>query len=147
MMNQEERITDNQIRFKTLMLRSSLCDYSEACIFVKGIIAVATETNAAPNNANKMAIFKNCVPLTNFMGRVDEASDINALMPMHNLVEYSHIQSKTSAILWQFHKDVSAANNDNEIVDLNAGNANARSFNLKVKLTYQTGNNAKKMLN
>ena len=87
---------DNQIRFKTSMLRSNLCDYSEACIFVKGIIAVATETNAAPNNVNKMAIFKNCVPLTNFMGRINnaqvaETSDVNVLMPMYNLVEYSDI--------------------------------------------------------
>ena len=131
------------------MLRSNLCDYSEACIFVKGIIAVATETNAAPNNVNKMAIFKNCVPLTNFMGRINnaqvaETSDVNVLTPMYNLVEYSDIQSKTSVILWQFYKNVLAANNGNEIVDLNAGNANPRSFNLKVKLTDQTGHNGKK---
>ena len=132
------------------MLRSSLCYYSKACIFVEGFIEVATETNAAPNNANKMVIFKNCVPLTNFMGRINnaqvaEASDINVLMPMYNLVEYNDIQSKTSAILWQFHKDVPAANNDNEIVDLNAGNANPRSFNIKAKLTDQTGHNSKKI--
>ena len=76
--------------------------------------------------------------------QVDEASDINALMPMYNLVGCSHIQSKASAILWQFHEDVPVANNDNEIVDLNPGNANARSFILKLKLTYQTGNNVKK---
>ena len=81
------------------MLRSSLCYYSKACIFVEGFIEVATETNAAPNNANKMVIFKNCVPLTNFMGRINnaqvaEASNINVLMPMYNLVEYNDIQSK-----------------------------------------------------
>ena len=87
---------DNKIRFKTSMLRSSLCYYSKACIFVKGFIEVVTETNAAPNNANKMVIFKNCVPLTNFVGRINnaqvaEASDINVLMPVYNLVEYNDI--------------------------------------------------------
>ena len=49
---------DNQIRFKTSMLKSSLCDYSDAYILVKGIIAVAKETDAAPNNDSKKVIFK-----------------------------------------------------------------------------------------
>ena len=42
---------DNQIRFKTLMLRSSLCDYSDAYILVKGTITVAN--TAAQNQSNK----------------------------------------------------------------------------------------------
>ena len=57
---------DKETRFKTSMLRSSLCDYSDAYILVKGTITVA---NAAaqdqPNNgANKNIIFKNCAPFT-----------------------------------------------------------------------------------
>ena len=56
---------DNQIRFKTSMLRSGLCDYSNAYILVKGTIIVAPATAAAPNNANKKVIFKNCVSFNN----------------------------------------------------------------------------------
>ena len=54
--NDESRGTykqDDQIRFKSSMLRSSLCDYSDANILVKRTITVAQETAAAPNNDNK----------------------------------------------------------------------------------------------
>ena len=50
--------TNSQIRFKTSLLRSSLCDYSNAYILVKGTITVVnTGTVAAPNNADKKVIF------------------------------------------------------------------------------------------
>ena len=47
------------------MLRTSLCNYSDAYILTKGTITVAQETAAAPNNANQKVIFKNCAPFTN----------------------------------------------------------------------------------
>ena len=56
--------TNSQIKFKTSVLRSSLYDYSDAYILVKGTITVAQETAAAPNNANKKVIFKNYAPFT-----------------------------------------------------------------------------------
>ena len=76
---------DIQIRFKTSMLRPSLCDYSHAYILVKGTITVAQETAAAPNNANKKVLFKNCVQLNNCSSRVnnmliDDAHDIDVVM-------------------------------------------------------------------
>ena len=57
---------DKETRFKTSMLRSSLCDYSDAYILVKGTITVAnTAAQDQPNNgANKNIIFKNCAPFT-----------------------------------------------------------------------------------
>ena len=55
---------DNQIRFKTSMLRSSSCDYNGGHILIKGTITVAQATAAAPNNTTKMGVFKNCVPFT-----------------------------------------------------------------------------------
>ena len=60
------------IRFKTAMLRSSLCDYSDACILVKGNISVNNTAGAgtAINNANKKAILKNCTPLTNCISKL-----------------------------------------------------------------------------
>ena len=86
------------------MLRSSLCDYSDAYILVKGTTAVAKETDAAPNNANKKVILKNCAPFTNCISRinntqVDDASDIDVVMPMHNLIDYSDNYLKISGIL------------------------------------------------
>ena len=55
---------NKQIKFKTSMLRSSLCDYSDAYILVKGNITVNnTAADADANNTNKKVIFKNCAPL------------------------------------------------------------------------------------
>ena len=56
---------NSQIKFITTMLKSSLGDYSDAYILVKGTISVnntATQ-GAAVNNNNKKVIFKNCAPL------------------------------------------------------------------------------------
>ena len=67
--NDESRIANNvnsQIKFKTTMLKSNLCDYSDAYILVKGTITVNnTGTAAASNNRNKNVIFKKCSPFTN----------------------------------------------------------------------------------
>ena len=61
--NDESRETysvNRQINFKTSMLRSSLCDYSDTYILVKGNISVNnTGTAAAPNNRNIKVMFKN----------------------------------------------------------------------------------------
>ena len=124
------------------MLWSSLCDYSDAYILVRGTIIVPKETDAAPNKVNKKVVLKNCVPFTNCTSRinntqVDDASDLDVVIPMYNLIECSDNYSKTSEILWQFYRDV---NNNNEIVDFHSGNATTRSLNLKVKSTGQTIN-------
>ena len=60
-------------------------------------------------------------------------------MPMYNLIEYSDNYSKTSGSLWQYQKDISAVdnNNDNTIVNFNANNV-TDSFNFKAKITGQT---------
>ena len=66
-------------------------------------------------------------------------------MPMYNLIEYSENHLKASGILWQIYRHALVVNN-NEIIDFNLGNANTRSFNLKVKLTGQTGKNVEIMV-
>ena len=100
--------TNSQIKFKTTMLKSSLCDYSDAYIFVKGTITVNNTAAVDPdtNNANKKVIFKNCFPFTNCISeinntRVDNAKDIDIVMLMYHLIEYSDNYSKTSGSLWQ----------------------------------------------
>ena len=64
---------NKQIRFKTAMLRSSSCDYSDAYILVKGSISVnnAAAAGAAANNINKKVIFKNCAPFTNCISKIN----------------------------------------------------------------------------
>ena len=64
---------NRQIRFKTAMLRSSLCDYSDAYILVKGNISVnnTAAKGAAANNAAKKVIFENCDPFTNCISKIN----------------------------------------------------------------------------
>ena len=97
---------NKQIRFKRAMLRSSLCDYSDAYVLVKGNITVNnTEAEgAAANNSDKKVIFKNCAPCTNCISKInntqiDNAEYIDIVMPMYNLIEYSDNYSKTSGSL------------------------------------------------
>ena len=86
----------NQIRFKSSMLRSSLCDYSDAYLLVKGNITVANKkTQGQPNNAtNKKLKLKSWPSFTNCWSRVnntqvDDPRDIDVVMPMYNLIGYS----------------------------------------------------------
>ena len=149
--NDESKGTYNdEITFKTTMLKSSLCDYSDAYIHVRGTITVnntaAADVNA--NNTNKKVIFKNCAPFTNCISQInntdlDNAKYIDIVMPMYNLIEYSDNYSKTSGSLWQYTKDIPAVNNDNAIVDFTNNNL-TDSFSFKVKMTAQTGNNGTK---
>ena len=84
---------NSQIKFKTIMLKSSLCDYSDAYILAKGTISInnTAAEGAAVNNDNKNVVFKNCAPFTNCISeinntQVDNAKDIDIVMPMYNLV-------------------------------------------------------------
>ena len=65
---------------------------------------------------------------------------------MYNLVEYSDNYLKTSGILWQFYRDVSALDDDDVITDFTEANATTKSSNVKVKLSGQTENNGTKKL-
>ena len=83
---------NKQIRFKTSMLRSSLCDYSDAYILVKGNITVnnTADAGAAGNDINKKVIFKNCTSFTNHTSKInnteiDNAEYIDLVMRMYNV--------------------------------------------------------------
>ena len=99
---------NSQIKFKTTMLKSSLCDYSDAYILVKGTITIAgAGADAAAREADerdKVVIFKNCAPFTNCISainntQIDNAKDIDIVMPMYNLIEYSDNYAKTTGSL------------------------------------------------
>ena len=73
------------------MLRSDLCDYSHAYIVVKSTITV---TNPDGAKRNKSVAFKNNAPFINCISKVngvqtDNAEDLDVVMAMYNLLEYS----------------------------------------------------------
>ena len=141
---------NSQIKFKTAMLKSSLCDYSDVYILVKGTISVnnTAAAGADANNTNKKVIFKSCAPFTNCISKInntqiDNAKDIDIVMSMYNLMEYSDNYAKTTGSLWQYCKDIPARNDNEEIIVFDVNNV-TDSFNFKVKFTGQTGNNGRK---
>ena len=89
------------------MLRSDLCDYSDAYIVVKGTITV---TNPDNNEYDKELTLKNnapfvsCILKTNNM-RIDNAEDLDVVMPMYNLLEYSKNYKKTTESFWSYYRD------------------------------------------
>ena len=120
------------------MLKSSLCDYSDAYILVKGTITITGEgADAAARQADerdKGVAFKNCAPFTNCISeinntQVDNAKDIDIVMPMYNLIEYSDNYAKTTGSLWQYFRDES----NNNLAD-------SESFKSKIKITGKTPN-------
>ena len=78
---------------------------------MKGTITVPnTETAEAPNNRNKEVVFKNFVQFTDYIGelnnmQIDNAEDIDVVMNMYNLIEYSEKDSQTSGSLWEHYRD------------------------------------------
>ena len=101
--------TNADVKFKSTMLKSNLCDYADAYILVKVTITI---TGVGDGDAvkrlderNKGVTFKNCAPFTKCISRINNtdiynAQDIDIVMPMYNLIEYSDNYSKTSRSLW-----------------------------------------------
>ena len=92
------------IKFETKVIKSYLCDYSDAYILVIGDITVTG------GDANTKVAFKNCVPFTKCVTHindkhVDNADNLDIVMPMYNLIEYSDNYSDTSESLWHFKRD------------------------------------------
>ena len=121
------------------MLKSSLFDYNDAYILVKRRTAITevgdTVANRQADERNKGVTFKNCAPFTNCKSEInnteiDNARDIDIVMPMYNLIEYSDNYSKTSGTLWQYNRDEP---NDNL--------RDSESIKSKIKTTGNTPNN------
>ena len=102
--------TNIQIKFKTSILKSSLCDYSDVYIIVSQPIIVPNTRAAADSNNRENIIIKNCAPFTDwyfaYNTQIDNAKDIDVIIPMYTLIEYSDTVSELSG------------NNDNTIVIL-----------------------------
>ena len=132
------------------MLKSSLYDYSDAYILIKRTISVnnTAAAGATGNNTNKKVIFENCAPFANCISeinntQIDNAKDIDIVMTMYNLIEYSDNYAKTTESLLRYCKDIPDRNANNEIIVFDVNNI-TDSFNFKAKITGQTGNDGTK---
>ena len=90
------------------MLRSDLCDDSDAYIAVKG--TVTAESNNAAKTRNKKLIFKSNAPFRSCISKINNtfignAEDLDIAMPMYNLLEYSDNYSITSGSLRNYYRD------------------------------------------
>ena len=117
------------IKYDTRVLKPNLCDYAEAYILVDGTI------RAAAANANTRLALKNCVPFTKCNleindEHVDTAENLDIVMPMYNLIEYSDNYQDSSATLYQHKRDEPPEGDPipNLAVD------NSSSFKYKVEL-------------
>ena len=130
------------------MLRSDLCDYSDAYIVVKGIISVNGNTNA--NRINRNPTLKNNAPFRSCISKIndtfiDNAEDLEIVMLMYNLLEYSDNYSMTSASLWNYYRDeVNDDENENDNANNRINNNKAiksKSFEYKTKIIGSMPNN------
>ena len=115
------------IIFETKVIKLNLCDYSDAHIIVTGDIT------ATAGDANTKFAFKNCAPVTNCVTHindehVDNPDNLDIVMPMYNLTEYSHNYSDTLGSLWHFKRDEQNMDNENPA---NVTTADSSSFKYK----------------
>ena len=103
---------NKSIIFKTPMLRSNLCDYSDAYILVEGTITVtaAAGANNIREKRNKPLILKNNAPFVSCITRIngeliEDADDLDIVMPIYNLLEYSKNYRKTIGSLYNYYRD------------------------------------------
>ena len=90
-----------QISFKTPILQSDLCDYSDAYIVVKGDITV----EGTNKRKNRDFILKNNVPFTSCLSKIngtliDNAEDLDVIIPIYNLIEYNKKYKKKQQVVY-----------------------------------------------
>ena len=139
---------NKSIRFKTPMLRSNLCDYSDAYILVKGTITVtALGANNGANNIrdkkNRPLILKNNAPFVSCITRIngeliEDADDLDIVMPMYNLLEYSKNYRKTIGWLYNYYRDELTNDGNDNFANRNV--VNSEAFKYKNKITGNTYN-------
>ena len=132
---------NKSIRFKTPMLRSNLCDYSDAYILVKGTITItAPGVNNGANNIrdkrNRPLILKNNAPFVSCITRIngeliEDAADLDIVMSMYNL--YSKNYRKTIGSLYNYYRDeLSDDADDNNFDNIKVVNSNTFKYKNKI---------------
>ena len=130
------------------MLRSNLCDYSDAYILVKGTITVtAPGVNNNANNIrdkrNRPLILKNNPPFVSCITRIngeliEDADDLDIVMPIYNLLEYSKNYRKTIESLYNYYRDEITTDDNDNFANINV--VNSEAFKYKNKITGNTYN-------
>ena len=128
---------NKQIRIKTSMLRSDLCDVGDAYIVAIGTISV-TDPNDA--NYNKKLSLKNNAPLTSCILEIDNtlidnAEDLDIVMPMYNLLEYSKNYRKTTGSFWNYYRDEPDSGIGGKNNNVNYSIKDSKSFDYKTSIT------------
>ena len=128
---------NKQMRFKKTILRSDLCDYSDAYIVVKGTITV-TDPNKA--NYDKKLAFKNNAPFTSCILKInnaliDNVEDLDIVMPMYNLLEYSKNYRNTTGRFWNYYRDEPSSCIGGENNNVNYSINDSKSFDCKTSIT------------
>ena len=135
--NAENRYNPNkQIKFKTSMLRSDLCDYSDAYIVVKRKIIVTNPDNDA---YDKKLAFENNAPFASCISKInstliDNAEDLDVVMPMYNLIEYSKNYRKTTGSLWNYYRDEPNSDLGGDKNDIDYSNKDSKTSIIKLVL-------------
>ena len=136
---------NKSIRFKTPMLRSDLCDYADAYNLVNGTITVtaAAGANNIRDKKNRKLILKNNAPFVSCITRIngeliEDANDLDIVMPMYNLLEYSKNYRKTIGSLYNYYRDELTNDNNNNFANRNVVNSN--TFKYKNKIISNTYN-------
>ena len=134
---------NKSIKFKTPMLRSNLCDYSDAYILVKGTITVRTpgpnnNANNIKDKRNRPLILKNNAPFVSCITRIngeliEDADDLDIFIPMYNLLEYSKNYRKTIGSLYNYYRDeLSEDAADNNFDNIKVVNSNTFKYKNKI---------------
>ena len=133
------------IRFKTPMLRSDLCDYADVYILANGTITVtvAAGANNIRDKKNRKLILKNNAPFVSCKTRInceliEDADDLDIVMPMYNLLAYSKNYRKTIGSLYNGYIDELTNDNNNNLANRNIVNSN--TFKYKTKIIGNTYN-------
>ena len=163
---------NKQFRIKTSMLQSDLCNFSDAYIVVKGEITAVKKiftvndfeapnntvnnenaTNTVNNNdfGEKKLVFKNNAPFINCISningvKIDNTEDLDVVMPLYNLLEYSKNYKKTTDSFWNYYRD--EPNSSMGANNITHSILNSKSFDYKANFMKYvvTHNNLTKMM-
>ena len=142
---------NNNIKYKMSMIRTNLCDFSDAYLLFKGTISVSNiaALGAAVNNTNKEMIFESCAPFSNCITKINNTQGENAeyidiVLPMYNLIECSDAYSNTIGSLWQYYRDEPALDDNGNITDFHTNNNNSGSFKFKQQIAEKAANRGPK---
>ena len=122
------------------MLRSDLYDFSDAYIVAEGDITLEEDNDA--NKRNKNLAFKNTARFISCISKINgekiyNTEDLDVVMPMYNLLEYSKNYKKTAGSLWNYYRDEPS----------NPLSSNSESFKYKTNIVRKTPQNNDSLTN